>query len=55
MQSKVLLKRLKRLERKAQGNRKYYVFFGQPSRAELAKIPPNAKVIIFVGENEIAD
>lgn len=55
MQSKVLLKRLKQLERKTQGNKKYYVFFGQPSRAELAKIPPNAKVIIFVGESEIED
>ena len=51
MQSKVLLKRLKRLERKAQGNQKYYVFFGQPSRAELAKIPPNAKIIIFIEDD----
>ena len=55
MQSKVLLKRLKRLERKAQGNRKYYVFFGQPSRAELAKMPPYAKAIILICENEIAE
>lgn len=55
MQSKVLLKRLKQLERKSQGNKKHFVFFGQPSKAELAKVPPGAKVHIFVGENEIKD
>lgn len=54
MQSKVLLKRLKRLERKAQGNRKYYVFFGEPSKVEKAKIPPTAKVIVFI-EDGIQD
>ena len=55
MQSKVLINRLKKLERKAQGNRRYYVFFRQPSKAELAKLPPNAKLFIFVGEDRIAD
>lgn len=54
MQSKVLLKRLKRLERKAQGSKKYYVFFGEPSKAEKAKIPPTAKVVVFI-EDGIQD
>ena len=31
----------------------HFVFFGQPKRSELAKLPPNAKVIIFVGEDKI--
>lgn len=55
MQSKVLLKRLKQMERKANGNKRLYVFFGKPSRAELAKLPPSAKAIIFVGEDKIPD
>lgn len=55
MQNKVLLNRLKKLERKATGGRKYYVFFGQPRRAELNRIPQNANIIVFVGEDKIAD
>lgn len=55
MQNKVLQNRLKRLERKANKGKRHFVFFGQPTRAELAKLPPNANVIIFVGENEIPD
>ena len=55
MQSKVLLKKLKQMERKANGKRRQYVFFGKPSRAELAKLPEGARVIIFVGEDDIPD
>lgn len=53
MQSKALLTRLKKLERKAMGSRKIFVFFGQPRKAELDRLPPGAKVIIFVGEDKI--
>ncbi|BCK85538.1 hypothetical protein MM59RIKEN_28570 [Pusillibacter faecalis] len=55
MQSKTLLKRLKWLERKAYSNQEYYLFFGQPRKSELAKVPQGAKVIIFVGEDELED
>lgn len=55
MQSRALLNRLKRLQRKKLGNKKAYIFFGQPSRSELNGVPPSAKVIIFVGENEILE
>jgi hypothetical protein len=55
MQSKALLTRLKKLEKKATGNKKFYVFFGQPSKAELERIPPSAKTIIFVGEDKIPE
>lgn len=53
MQSKALLTRLKKLERKAMGGRKIFVFFGQPRKAELDRLPPGAKVIVFVGEDKI--
>ena len=53
MQNKVLQNRLKRLERRATKDKPHFVFFGQPKRSELAKLPPNAKVIIFVGEDKI--
>lgn len=53
MQNKVLQNRLKRLERWANKDKTHFVFFGQPKRSELAKLPPNAKVIIFVGEDKI--
>ncbi len=55
MQNKVLQNRLKRLERRANKDKTYFVFFGQPKRTELAKLPLNAKVIVFVGEDKIAD
>lgn len=55
MQSKALLTRLKKLERKAMGGRKIYLFFGQPRKAELDRLPPGAKVIIFVGEDKIPE
>ena len=51
MQNKVLQNRLKRLERRANKDKTHFVFFGQPKRSELAELPPNAKVIIFVGED----
>lgn len=53
MQNRVLQNRLKRLERRANKDKTRFVFFGQPKRSELAKLPPNAKVIIFVGEDKI--
>ena len=52
MQNKVLQNRLKRLERRANKDKTHFVFFGQ-KRSELAKLPPNAKVIIFVDEDKI--
>ena len=55
MQSKALLTRLKKMEKKAIGNKKFYVFFGEPSRAELERIPPTAKVIIFINEDQIPE
>ena len=51
MQNKVLQNRLKR----ANKDKTHFVFFGQPKRSELAKLPPNAKVIIFVDEDKIKD
>ena len=53
MQNKVLQNRLKRRERRANKGKTHFVFFGQPKRSELAKLPPNAKVIIFVDEDKI--
>lgn len=55
MQSKVLLNRLKKLERKKDRNKYPFVFFGMPSRADLARMPPGARVIIFTDEDKIQD
>lgn len=51
----MLIQRLKRLENKVIGSNKYYVFFGNPTKAELNKLPENAEVIIFIGEENIQD
>ncbi len=53
MQSKAMIKRLKRLEQKALKVKPLYIFFGEPSKAELAKVPSGAKVIIFTGEEDL--
>ena len=53
MQSRAMIKRLKRLEQKALKVNPLYVFFGEPSKAELAKLPHGAKVLIFTGEDEL--
>lgn len=56
MQNKVLLQRVKRLERKlAKENTRFFVFFSMPTKAQLAKIPEGAQVIVFTGEDEIED
>lgn len=55
MQNKVIMRRLKRLERKILHNNRAYIFFSMPSNRELANIPANTTVIIFYGEDEIQD
>jgi hypothetical protein len=55
MQSKAMIKRLKRLEQKALKVKPLYIFFSEPSKAELAKLPKGAKVIVFIGEDELED
>jgi len=55
MQSKVLLQRVKKLERKLIKDKTVFVFFEEPTAAQLAKIPEGAEVIVFTGEDEISD
>lgn len=55
MQSKALLQRIKKLERKLLHTNGLIIYFGEPSNAEFAKLPLNAQILIFVGENEIQD
>ena len=55
MQSKLLLRRVKRMEKKVFRQQRCFVFFGTPSPEALAKLPPGASIIVFVGEDEIKD
>ena len=55
MQTKLLLQRLKKLEKKVLKINELVIFFGEPSQMVLNKLPLNTKVLIFVGENEIED
>ena len=55
MQNKVLLQRVKRLERKLVKEKPLFVFFEAPTAAQLAKIPERAKVVVFLDEDKISD
>lgn len=55
MQSKVLLQRVKKLEKKLVKENPLFVFFEEPTAAQLAKIPERAKVIVFLDEDKISD
>ncbi|MGI6751543.1 MAG: hypothetical protein ACOX4U_02855 [Anaerovoracaceae bacterium] len=55
MQSKVLLQRVKKLEKKLLKEKTIFVFFEEPTDAQLAKIPEGADVIVYTGEDEIED
>lgn len=55
MQSKVMIQRVKNLEKKIIKKNAQFIFFTEPTEAQLAKLPPGANVIIFTGEDEIKD
>lgn len=55
MQSKVLLQRVKKLEKKLIKEKTLFVFFEEPTQAQLAKIPEGADVVVYTGEDEIED
>ena len=55
MQSKVLLQRVKKLERKLIKDKTVFVFFEEPTAAQLAKIPEGVDVIVFLDEDKISD
>lgn len=55
MQAKMMLNRLKKIEKKVLKPLGLYVFFGEPSKTELAKLPPNSRIVIFLGEDELKD
>lgn len=55
MQNKVLLQRVKRLERKLAKEKPLFVFFEEPTAAQLAKIPEGSKVVVFLDEDKISD
>lgn len=55
MQSKVLLQRVKKLEKKLIKEKTLFVFFEEPTAAQLAKIPEGADVVVYTGEDEIED
>jgi len=55
VQSKAIAQRLKRLEKQTLTIKPLYVFFGEPSNVERAKLPIGAKVLIFTGEDELED
>lgn len=55
MQTKVLLQRLKRLEKKARNPNNIYIFIGTPTKQELNKLNRYAKIIVFTGEEDILD
>lgn len=55
MQNKVLLQRVKKLEKKLTKDKTLFIFFEEPTKAQLAKLPEGAEVIIYTGEDEIGD
>ena len=55
MQSKVLLQRVKKLEKKLVKEKTLFVFFEEPTAAQLAKIPEGADVVVFLDEDKISD
>lgn len=55
MENKVLLKRVKNLERRLTKNKTLFIFFEEPTKAQLAKLPEGAEVIVYTDEDEIGD
>lgn len=55
MQAKIMLNKLKKMEKKVLHPCMGYVFFEEPTKLELSKLPPNARIVIFTGEKDIKE
>lgn len=51
----MMINKLKKMEKKVMHYDTMFIFFKEPSKIELAKLPPNSHIVIITGEDELKD